>query len=751
MPSVLITQCLQRDFVAPIARESQLPNALHVGYDESLRLLGHDPEASPVAQVLAWARATPEVVVLHVRDWHDPADPKQEAHLDTFGAHCVAGSEGAELVVGEADEASFVNATGLNDLYDTDLGERLSALASDGPLRIGVIGVWTEAKVSFLLYDLKTRLGIDALATCSALTASSSRARHHAALDHLQRVLGVYVTHSVADFVAWLSPGAALAPLPSPPSGLPMEGASLPDDHRRIAGHLYRDTARIALHTLAGGFSGAGVYRVEAWDDDGHRLADTVLKLGPTSMIGHERAAMERVAEVLGSAVPSVRGYVDLGATAGLKLAWAGHGVGTVQTLARRYRDGADPVEIADVLRTTFRELLAPFFAAAEVDRLPPLTYYLFKQFRDVRPAVNAVWGVEAGDWLDFPGGRRVENVARFYELYVDYLPDPQGELHRVCWVHGDLNLANILVDGRGNVWLIDFARARRGHFLQDFAKLENDLCYIFTPLQTEEDLEAACTVTDALVLVEDLAAPLPACPVGHPMLVRLWADISSVRRELSAVAESDRDPLPLAAAMLRYAVHTLSFDEPSDLGRRWALYAACRWAEVVRDELRSRAVLRVDHVGGDGLLGLTICPGRVDRGRNLATDLASLVAAGCRHLVSLMTERERVAYGVASLVDAAQAAGMQVHVFPIEDQGVPSAEAVRPLVARISGWIDLGEPVVLHCLGGLGRSGLVAALVLMERGLPADRALREVRAARGSRAVETAGQEAFVRSWEVV
>jgi len=34
--------------------------------------------------------------------------------------------------------------------------------------------VWTELKVLFLLYDLKTRAGIKNLATCSALTAGGT-------------------------------------------------------------------------------------------------------------------------------------------------------------------------------------------------------------------------------------------------------------------------------------------------------------------------------------------------------------------------------------------------------------------------------------------------------------------------------------------------------------------------------------------------------------------------------------------------
>ena len=38
--SMLITQCLQRDFVDPVRRHDTLPNLLHVGAAEAERLLG---------------------------------------------------------------------------------------------------------------------------------------------------------------------------------------------------------------------------------------------------------------------------------------------------------------------------------------------------------------------------------------------------------------------------------------------------------------------------------------------------------------------------------------------------------------------------------------------------------------------------------------------------------------------------------------------------------------------------------------
>ena len=81
MATVLITQCLQRDFVDPIGPHDPLPNLLHVGYAESTRLLGPEPGAGPLAQVIQWARGLPSdaIDLVHIRDWHDPTDPAQRS------------------------------------------------------------------------------------------------------------------------------------------------------------------------------------------------------------------------------------------------------------------------------------------------------------------------------------------------------------------------------------------------------------------------------------------------------------------------------------------------------------------------------------------------------------------------------------------------------------------------------------------------------------------------------------------------
>ncbi|HMU75943.1 MAG TPA: protein-tyrosine-phosphatase, partial [Elusimicrobiota bacterium] len=58
------------------------------------------------------------------------------------------------------------------------------------------------------------------------------------------------------------------------------------------------------------------------------------------------------------------------------------------------------------------------------------------------------------------------------------------------------------------------------------------------------------------------------------------------------------------------------------------------------------------------------------------------------------------------------------------------------------------GARVAVHCVGGLGRSGLVAACFLKSRGASTDEAIVEVRRVRSPRAVESAVQEQFVTNF---
>jgi len=158
----------------------------------------------------------------------------------------------------------------------------------------------------------------------------------------------------------------------------------------------------------------------------------------------------------------------------------------------------------------------------------------------------------------------------------------------------------------------------------------------------------------------------------------------------------------------------------------------------------------------GMGLIGMTLCPGKKDPAaltgawnRDLDTDLQAVLDWGAKVLVTLMEEYELRQLGVAEIGERAVQMGLKWYHLPIQDVSIPDSEfetawdKVSPLLHE---HLDAGEHVVIHCRGGLGRTGTISARLLVESGETPQSALYRVRVARvGS--VETEEQEQYVLS----
>lgn len=154
---------------------------------------------------------------------------------------------------------------------------------------------------------------------------------------------------------------------------------------------------------------------------------------------------------------------------------------------------------------------------------------------------------------------------------------------------------------------------------------------------------------------------------------------------------------------------------------------------------------------GRPGRIGLTLGPGKRDGRwqRDLDADLTRLREVfHADLLVSLMEPDERRALGMEALPERAAAAGLELRQLPIPDGSVPASRAeLVALVTEILAAAAAGKNVVVHCRGGLGRTGLVVAVCLRASGV--EHAVEAVRRVRPL-AVETEAQAALVAAWPV-
>ncbi|KAG2448241.1 hypothetical protein HYH02_006826 [Chlamydomonas schloesseri] len=158
------------------------------------------------------------------------------------------------------------------------------------------------------------------------------------------------------------------------------------------------------------------------------------------------------------------------------------------------------------------------------------------------------------------------------------------------------------------------------------------------------------------------------------------------------------------------------------------------------------------------GRLGLTVCPGKhiIARDgtvycRDLAADLKRLREVHAVDVVvALLPEAELRHLKVRDYAAAVTAHGMEYLNLPIIEMAAPpDLHQAVALIDAVVERINAGKTVVLHCKGGVGRAGVIAACTLLRLHVctSARDAIAMVRKYRRG-AVESRRQEEFVTTY---
>ncbi len=155
------------------------------------------------------------------------------------------------------------------------------------------------------------------------------------------------------------------------------------------------------------------------------------------------------------------------------------------------------------------------------------------------------------------------------------------------------------------------------------------------------------------------------------------------------------------------------------------------------------------------GRIGITFCPGKCDPfahtgawERDLEIDVDAIAAWGAKLVLTLVEPAELAELRVPSLGQEIQNRGIAWRHLPIADYSVPGATFEQQWAVQgqeIRAMLRNGDDMLVHCRGGLGRAGMIAARLLVELGMDPEDAIRDVRRVRQG-AIETPGQLAVVR-----
>jgi len=475
---------------------------------------------------------------------------------------------GAKVISSEPDVIPW------RELWGEISGHGVNGVAQsddrESDLRFVVVGCHTERRILALTSYIRNVLGYTEVAVSPHLVGSSTREAHFAALRHNFPSTGVRVILDLAEIADYAGveqaelPGLECRPLEIGPQET---REALSGTQRRILELLCMNWTRAEMRPLAGGYSGSLLMLANGWKGQA-RTEPMVIKVDSFAQMRRELDGYHQVKDFFGKHVPTFGYPVTEEDSLGVGMELAAM-EGSPRTLQ-------DTFEEADSDEALSRFLL-------RLDKsLALLSEKLYRNTRETTWVVPyRAFGLHAEKQV----ARLIENAGYILSYLEDKLPsdgrvdaeqlakllrlisaNPDGDDSEMCLVHGDLNLANVICDGGDNIWFIDWTHSARAPVEQDYAKVENDVKFVMSKAFDAEDLPRL-RLLEEYMLGQRLPADAASLPDRLKFVkwdLRFRKVFETVRRIRQSCFElkSSEGWLVYRVALLRYATHTLSFDQ---------------------------------------------------------------------------------------------------------------------------------------------------------------------------------------------
>ena len=351
-----------------------------------------------------------------------------------------------------------------------------------------------------------------------------------------------------------------------------------------IIRRLYAGSQSVTLTPLHGGFM-SSTFKAVAYDQDGRRTLPSVVKIGAADVTRREVEANQHyVSRFILNNGTTVLGDAQHGEWAGLRYNFLGiNGPDSRLVWLYVHYQQRPAGEVMALLEQVFTRVLKPWYAQPKWEQV-----FLFRDHTPLRlfpsliETAEQVLGISA-DSPDFDCpelGTRLPNP--YWFLKHEY-PRRAGEsrLWYTAVCHGDLNLRNILVDERDNLYVIDFSETRPRNAVSDFARMEPVLKFEMIDPGSDEELRRLVEFEEALMSVTSLDQPPPFRYDGaDPFVKRAHAGVTLLRRCADRATLFETDMVPYWIALLEWTYPVVYYRQ---LSTRLKRYAACSAALICR------------------------------------------------------------------------------------------------------------------------------------------------------------------------
>jgi uncharacterized protein associated with vWA-MoxR-VMAP ternary system len=158
-----------------------------------------------------------------------------------------------------------------------------------------------------------------------------------------------------------------------------------------------------------------------------------------------------------------------------------------------------------------------------------------------------------------------------------------QSRLWYTSICHGDLNLQNILLDERENIYVIDFSETRPRNIVSDLARLEPIVKFELIQVDDAAALRQLLEFERGLVACTNLQELPPFTYTGSdPSVRKAYEVIRLLRHHADTVTIFETDIVPYWLAVLEWTLPVIVYVQMSDWQKKYAAYSAALMCDAI-------------------------------------------------------------------------------------------------------------------------------------------------------------------------